>query len=502
MTILFYSNMGLAPAHLGTELELIKHHQDTNDEIHIIKCDGGLQSCFFNPCHSLIGCSICSTRSAVFHKKLRVKKENIHFLAQDKSPLPTTLQLDQITNLEQLKKVSIEGINIGRGVASSVISLERDYNLEHSKRRTDLIKVQMEMAYNALLSFKKILNKVKPDLVYLFNGRFTSSNVLVELCTSNKVPYTTYERGATYQKYQLFENTIPHSIEYRGQLMADLWNQASPEHIEQASNWFEKKIKGTEAYDKSYTKAQEKGKLPPGFDPSKTNIAIFNSSEDEFKTIEEWQHDLFINQNDAIVNTVRHYKNNPTFHFYLRVHPNLKKLKNQQVSELALVNEPNLTIIKAEETIDSYALLFNCDKVLTFGSTMGLEATFHQKPSILFGRSYYEKLGATYNPSSYQALFELLENAELPPLEKENALPFANFFLQFGTLHQYFLYDGKFNSSFEKEKIKRIYFQTIIDLINRFPDLPTWKKMNVLVLGRKLSFKDLFVLKSHTIENS
>ena len=39
--------------------------------------------------------------------------------------------------------------------------------------------------------------------------------------------------------------------------------------------------------------------LPANFDASLMNIAIFNSSEDEMKVIEEWKLDLYKSQNEV-----------------------------------------------------------------------------------------------------------------------------------------------------------------------------------------------------------
>ena len=57
----------------------------------------------------------------------------------------------------------------------------------------------------------------------------------------------------------------------------------------------------------------------------------------------------------------------------------------------------------------------------------------------------------------------------------------------------------KIVSSFKQEKIKRISYDTIKKLIVFFPKITLWDKMNKIIFNRPLNFKDLFVLKSHTI---
>jgi hypothetical protein len=50
-----------------------------------------------------------------------------------------------------------------------------------------------------------------------------------------------------------------------------------------------------------------------------------------------------------------------------------------------------------------------CDKIITFGSTIGVEAAYWGKPSILLGRAHYEDLNCCYILQTYDVLFEMIE---------------------------------------------------------------------------------------------
>ena len=74
------------------------------------------------------------------------------------------------------------------------------------------------------------------------------------------------------------------------------------------------------------------------------------------------------------------------FLFVLRVHPNLKFLKNTQNENIKkLVNNSNLIIIYPEEKLSSYELIRLSETIITFGSTIGIESTYMGKKSILIG---------------------------------------------------------------------------------------------------------------------
>jgi hypothetical protein len=75
----------------------------------------------------------------------------------------------------------------------------------------------------------------------------------------------------------------------------------------------------------------------------------------------------------------------------------------------------NLCVIWPEENIDSYCLIDNCEKTITFGSSTGLEATYWGKPSILADYSLFEAFDYAYRPDSHEDLLTLLREQNLRP---------------------------------------------------------------------------------------
>jgi hypothetical protein len=76
--------------------------------------------------------------------------------------------------------------------------------------------------------------------------------------------------------------------------------------------------------------------------------------------------------------------------------------------------------------------------VLTFNSTVGIEATFWDKPSILAGPSLYDQLGSNYIPTSHEEVMSLLLQRNLQPKGKHGALMYGYFFNSFGKPFRYF----------------------------------------------------------------
>ena len=116
------------------------------------------------------------------------------------------------------------------------------------------------------------------------------------------------------------------------------------------------------------------------------------------------------------------------------------------------ISGDNFTLIPSDSKISTYALIDNCEKVLTFGSTAGIEATFWGKPSIMAGASMYLHLDAVYRPKTHEELLQML-TAQLKPKSKEDAIKYGYYFNTFGEKFKYFEATDFFEGTFKGEKV-------------------------------------------------
>lgn len=80
MVSLIFSNQGLNPLHLGTELEIIENEIEAGNDVRILHCESNLPTCFFNSSHNLLACSICEARSSIFYNKIGIPSSSIYAL--------------------------------------------------------------------------------------------------------------------------------------------------------------------------------------------------------------------------------------------------------------------------------------------------------------------------------------------------------------------------------------------------------------------------------------
>ena len=406
MKILIYMPFCDWVPHLATDLEIAVRHINEGDEVHIIQCSGDLPSCEPNPNHFKLRCNSCKSKRDKGLAIINLPEQNRHELALNK--FVRELDLPEFLSIQELKVFEIDNVDVGMTVTSTLISMVRESNPD-LKNFQNFIHENISLSIAVYGAIKHHIEEIKPDIFYLFNGRFAALRPALRAAQHLGIKTFVHDRGGVLQRYILIEDTHPLDIEYQKDQIEQHWNDGRPdtEKKELARQWFSNRRRGEDQGWHSFTRSQKKGHLPHGFDPLKKNIAIYISSEDEFESIEGWQNPIYKNQTIAI-NNIINADTDEDIRFYLRIHPNLKGLDNTQTRELSEVRSANLTVIPADSKIDSYELMDACEKVITFGSTMGIESVFWEKPSILAGRSFYEDLGGCYIPKDHDELIDLI----------------------------------------------------------------------------------------------
>lgn len=462
--VLFFTPFAIWSPHFETDLEIISDLVEKGNEVTLLCCDGDLKTCEPNPIHSLKVCSRCRTRRKKgldllgLHEKVVVKNwelitpENKLFL-QEKS--------FKVSSLEELEKFTIDDADIGMGVLSSLISEIREpypnINLYRQRVEDNLIS-----ACRVYLSIQNHLQKADYDSFYVFNGRFAALRAAFRAAQKFDLDIFVHERAGANNRYSLTANNVPHDLGQRKQEIENFWSQSPLNFYEKskiAEQWFMERVQGKNQAWFSFTKNQIE-ELPDDFDFEKLNIVIFNSSEDEFRTIPGWENPIYKNQDQGILKIAESFEGYEGIQLYLRVHPNLTDVKNSQTAFVEALKGrfKNLTVISPDSKIGSYPLLKACDAVITFGSTVGIEASFWGKTSFLAGRALYEDLGVVELIESHNKLVDsihqLKKDVSLSNNKgKEGYLKFGYYMSCYGKEYLRFRQEDVFNISFNGQEI-------------------------------------------------
>jgi hypothetical protein len=237
-----------------------------------------------------------------------------------------------------------------------------------------------------------------------------------------------HERAGCLEKYSLTTDVSPHDLPVMKRVIETTYAESSLEETEKtriAYEWYEERRNSKPQSWYSFTAHQRNGHLPD-LAPDRCNVVIFNSSDDELEAFDDWRNPFYADQSDGIRRIVEDLGKDERFRLFLRVHPNLKNLENSQTREIKEITAQfsELTVIPAASEISTYNLIEACDVVITFGSTVGIEAALAGKTVFLMGRAFYEDLQCCIIPKSHDDFIRLLSsfvkgNTEMIPSSNE-----------------------------------------------------------------------------------
>jgi hypothetical protein len=453
MNVLFVSSTEAVTPHLETELEIAQLHLDNNDQVFVMSCWGELPGCDTNIKADRKKCENCKLKRKAGWSLLSGKIKNVSIGKTIKFPYKCSIPKN-IRNAEDLKKWDVQGSNLGWGVMSSLVSAVQspEPNFRSSKWLIQRFGAASEQVYKSVKSF---LEKNKIDRVYVYNGRLATCRSVVRACECTGIEYLVHERGADSTRYKLFQNCLPHDISYNSSEIVRLWNEENNIEIKTqlADEWFRNRRNKVSKNWYSFTDEQKDAMLPENWDEKKYNIAIFTSSEDEYVSIGDmWENHIYKSQAEGVQQIIRDLlSNNKNVHIYVRMHPNQRRLNNSQTNLLRCLSYPNTTILPPESKVDTYTLAQKANVVVSFGSTVGIEAVYWGTPSILLGRSFYQQLGAVDSANSHEDGIKAILNTSLG--NREMALAYGYWANTRGITFKYFEAEGFYAGKFKGEKI-------------------------------------------------
>lgn len=397
----------LWPVHFETDLEIIQRHLDDGWNVTVLQCRSELRACAQNFYHRWTDCQRCKSRFMAginWLGKQNVILNDMYFLNNDECKTVQEFESLTLSSASELRSIKIDGADIGLAALGSLISLLREPEFDVVSHR-HLVVSALQTATITFYSVRNHLKIQNPDKLVLFNGRFAELRAALLAALSVNVPVFVHERSGVLEKYSITANGSPHDLTIIKKMIDDVFSNSTLDYTEKtriAAEWYAERRDNKPQSWYSFIDSQQKGVLPE-LSSDRSNVVIFNSSEDEMEAFDYWKNPIYRNQTDGINRIAEIISNDSRFKLFLRIHPNLKGVDNSQVKSINSLKErfPSLTVIPAESPVSTYDLMDACDVVVSFGTTVGIEAAYAGKPVFLLGRAIYEDLNCCIKPKSH-----------------------------------------------------------------------------------------------------
>jgi hypothetical protein len=398
-------------------------------------CDGSLPVCEVDPFGHKLLCKDCVRRNKDSVSISGISSELLKFESKSVWSSDFDLSMDGL----DIRDLEYRGVNVGLGSISTYISYTRDQEVILNGFTRRLINKQLKAACLMVDVLFESFEKSRPGKVFVFNGRGIIGRAIVEVCNKFSVPFEAVEISGDKQRIERYKGSLPHSIEYRTNLIKEFWEKHDRNTLIYKSElFFDNKRTGRVTNDKVFTGKQMKGLFEDAVPDDSKVISIFNSSDDEIKSIgDEWHLSNQYNQSDVVYELVNGSRDQKIT-FVIRMHPNLDEVKAPWVKGWdRLKNLNHCVFIESDSEISSYDVLDSSDVVIVFGSTMGVEAAFSGKPVILFGNAFYQELGFCYRPRNIDELIKYC-SLDLVPIKNDGPQMYASFLMCSGYESDYF----------------------------------------------------------------
>ena len=337
---------------------------------------------------------------------------------------------------EQLKRLRYRDYHdIGWGILSSVVSVTRNSGVSVASHRA-LLRRYCEAAILVYDKTCALIDEHRPEQVLFFNGRFATTRAVLRAAEARGTPWRIHERGGDRDRYWL-SDCMPHDMPRQQEKMLAQWD---PSRAEAGRDFFEARRQRIEREWHSFTTGQDEGRLPAELAGDDKWVSFFTSSEDEMLAIgDALSSERFPTQLDAI-RVLAQACAAEGLRLCVRVHPHTSEKSRAEREKWQRLQLPGVLVIGPSDRTDSYALIDRSWVVSTYASTVGIEATYWGKPSLLFAPSYYDRLGVSEQALDLGQIRAYLREPEVYP--RERTLPYGAFWKELGEPYRHYQAEG------------------------------------------------------------
>jgi hypothetical protein len=263
--------------------------------------------------------------------------------------------------------------------------------------------VKLILSYlNVFSNVISLAQKNNIDLVYLYNGRFIHERAVWEACRKLKIKVLLFE--TTQDRYHISEFGFHNRIENQKRILKN-WENSTLEISEKekiASNYFSK----FETPDNPFFQVRDSVTFP-FVTPF---IAYFSNSDKEAKGFWETWIEPFGSQLNAI-SALAIACASMNIQLVIRIHPNVAENEGGDLAEwISIAKRYNAQIFLNRKEVSTYELLAKCAAVVTYGSTVGIEAAWRGIPTAVLADCKYDELGGISKLSSQENIYHWLKN--------------------------------------------------------------------------------------------
>ena len=284
------------------------------------------------------------TGSKLLHFYTLARQNQFNNLVQNRK----MLILDKFLNKSSLIPINKSEM-FNDGVMSSLASKHRisDYSelTDYWKLQYHKLLDDSQIIYDSSIN---IIKRFQIDLVGAFNGRFFDSSAFIKSAKTCNIDYFVYDVNRSKSQYY-FYNVSLHDIKANQEKAKNFFQPKNKYHLKIANDYFFKRRYGKRTYEKSYTSGQKIGLVPDCLKDGKKVIAIYPSSDDEYRFLSDSFKMKCLDQIEEIKKIAKILlKFSSEFQIIVRMHPNMATMPSSTLRKYYFLSKeyPIINVVK------------------------------------------------------------------------------------------------------------------------------------------------------------
>lgn len=331
----------------------------------------------------------------------------------------------KLDSLDDVENFTYDGMKLGVGVLADLSNQLKDAYPDVIAHK-NLIKQGLVSSIQAYKSTLNILHKYYPGEVIIFNGRFAICHAVHCAAKKCKINVRSYEFCRCPKQFFIYENT-QFDFQSLKKMIGEYWDKKHTDREDIAHSLFaiHRENKILNPYILNHIEQNFPAKN------NKIRFSYFSSSDDEILYLADTElgkSSIFSSQREAIEFLIEWVSDKENIELIIRIHPHISKKSKNDRTFWNNLSGKNVTLVKSDSPVDTYALIESSDLVLSYGSTVGIEAAYWGKPSVALCCAEYSGWKCVYEPQLKEELLALM--TDIPkPLPKERCYPYGYFLI-------------------------------------------------------------------------
>ncbi len=399
-------------------------------EVNFLLCDSSLPACqlctsdwypdrtyFINngPLNDL--CKICFKPAFSMYNKMGFKVHRYSELLTQ-NDYDTAGEISSNYPLSGIRKYRLDDLAVGEHALAGTLRFFARAELHSEPFAEPILRQYFKASLLSAFSIRSLLRETSFNCVVMHHGIYVPQGLIGEVARHENVKVVTW--NVAYRKRRLI---FSHDDTYHHTFMSEpisKWeNMDLTEEIEEKlMTYLKTRWYGTQDWLSFQDKKAEINQTTIiekiGIDSSKTCIGILTNVMWDAQL--HYPANAFPNMLEWILQTINYFFKRPDLQLLIRVHPaeirGLLKSRQRVIDEVKKafpVLPDNVFFIPPESSISTYSAMLLCNAVIIYGTKTGVELASMGIPVIVAGEAWIRNKGITFDASSKQEYFKLLD---------------------------------------------------------------------------------------------